>query len=118
MQLRGRPPQTRAAACRQVTERIEKKQCQVSDGLFPKSLFAWPKTFFDKSKACYRPCQNSPSGLKQLTSPNLPLRQDLSAKKRFDDRSKKFLCGERSVRKMNIETRNLNDGLHAPSVYF
>ncbi|RLC12662.1 MAG: hypothetical protein DRH43_01020 [Deltaproteobacteria bacterium] len=58
----------RLRAGRQVTERIEKKQCQVSDGLFPKSLFAWSKTFFDKSKACYRRCQNSPSGLKQLTS--------------------------------------------------
>jgi len=24
------------------------------DGLFPKSLFTWSKTFFDKSKACSR----------------------------------------------------------------
>jgi len=34
----------------------------------PKSLFAWSKTLFDKSKACYGRCRNSPSGLKQLTS--------------------------------------------------
>ena len=33
-----------------------------------KSLFALSKTFFDKSKAPSRRCQNSPSGLKQLTS--------------------------------------------------
>jgi hypothetical protein len=36
--------------------------------LLPKSLFAGSKTFFDKSKALSRRCQNSPSGLKQLTS--------------------------------------------------
>jgi hypothetical protein len=37
-------------------------------GLLPKSLFAWSKTFFDKSKACSRRFQNSPFGLKQLKS--------------------------------------------------
>jgi len=37
-------------------------------GLLPKSLFAWSKTFFDKTKARYRRCQNSLFGLKQLTS--------------------------------------------------
>jgi hypothetical protein len=36
--------------------------------LLPKSLFAWSKTFFDKSKACFRRFQNSPFGLKQLES--------------------------------------------------
>jgi hypothetical protein len=36
--------------------------------LLPKSLFAWSKTFFDKSKAPSRRCQNSPLELKQLTS--------------------------------------------------
>ena len=35
-------------------------------GLLPKSLLACSETFFDKSKACSRQCQNSPSGLKQL----------------------------------------------------
>jgi len=34
----------------------------------PKSLFSWSKTFFEESKAPSRRCQNSPSGLKQLTS--------------------------------------------------
>jgi len=38
------------------------------DRLLPKSLFALSKTFFDKSKAPSRRCQNSPLGLKQLTS--------------------------------------------------
>jgi hypothetical protein len=36
--------------------------------LLPKSLFSWSKTFFDKSKARSRRCQNSPLGFKQLTS--------------------------------------------------
>jgi hypothetical protein len=36
------------------------------NGLLPKSLFACSETFFDKSKACSRQCQNSPLGLKQL----------------------------------------------------
>ncbi len=36
------------------------------DGLLPKSLFAFSKAFFDKSKACSRCFQNSPFGLKQL----------------------------------------------------
>ena len=39
-----------------------------TNGLLPKSLFAWSKTFFDKSEARSRRCQNSPFGLKQLTS--------------------------------------------------
>jgi hypothetical protein len=38
------------------------------DRLLPKSLFAWSKTLFDKSKACSRRFQNSPFGLKQLKS--------------------------------------------------
>jgi hypothetical protein len=38
------------------------------NGLLPKSLFACSETFFDKSKACSRRCQNSPFALKQLTS--------------------------------------------------
>jgi len=38
------------------------------DRLLPKSLFAWSKTFFDKSRTRSRRCQNSPLGLKQLTS--------------------------------------------------
>ena len=37
-------------------------------GLLPKSLFACSETFFDKSRACSRRCQNSPFGLNQLTS--------------------------------------------------
>jgi hypothetical protein len=44
-------------------------KCQVESGLWgllPKSLLACSETFFDKSKACSRQCQNSPSGLKQL----------------------------------------------------
>jgi len=38
------------------------------DGLLPKPFFALSKTFFDKSKACFRRFQNSPLGLKQLKS--------------------------------------------------
>jgi hypothetical protein len=40
------------------------------DGLLPKpkSLFAWSKTFVDKSKACSRRFENSPFGLKQFKS--------------------------------------------------
>jgi hypothetical protein len=37
-------------------------------GLLPKSLFVCSEAFFDKSKARFRRCQNSPCGLKQLTS--------------------------------------------------
>jgi hypothetical protein len=36
--------------------------------LLPKSLFSSSKTFIEKSKARSRRCQNSPLGLKQLTS--------------------------------------------------
>ncbi|RLC09910.1 MAG: hypothetical protein DRH43_07435 [Deltaproteobacteria bacterium] len=49
---------------------------------------------------------------------NLPLRQDLLAKKRFNARSKEFLFGQRPVRKMNIETRNPNHALCSGYVYF
>ena len=36
-------------------------------GGLPKSLFAWAKTFFDKSRARFRRCQNSPPRrIKQL----------------------------------------------------
>jgi hypothetical protein len=38
------------------------------NGLLPKSLFAWSKTFFDKSKARSRRFENSPFGLKQFKS--------------------------------------------------
>jgi len=37
-------------------------------GLLPKSLFAWSKTFFDKSKARSRRFENSPFELKQFKS--------------------------------------------------
>jgi C_GCAxxG_C_C family probable redox protein len=40
----------------------------VQNGLLPKSLFAWSKTFFDKSKARSRRFENSPFGLKQFKS--------------------------------------------------
>jgi len=49
---------------------------------------------------------------------NLPLRQDLLAKKRFNDRSKECLFGQRPVRKVNIETRNPNRALCNGYVYF
>jgi hypothetical protein len=53
-------------------------------GLLPKSLFAWPKTFFDKSKACSRPAM-------QRDSPRF------ITKKRFNGRSKEFLFGQQPV---------------------
>jgi hypothetical protein len=40
----------------------------VGSGFLPKSLFAWSKTFFDKSKARSRRFENSPFGLKQFKS--------------------------------------------------
>jgi hypothetical protein len=55
------------------------------NGLLPKSLFAWSKTFFDKSKARSSPACSG-------------IRQDLLAKKRFNDRSKKFLFGQQPVK--------------------
>jgi len=36
--------------------------------LLPKSLFAWSKTFFDKSKAGSSRFENSPFGLKEFKS--------------------------------------------------
>jgi hypothetical protein len=57
--------------------------------LLPKSLFAWSKTFFDKSKAALR--------AQTVQIADLPLRQDLLAKKRFNDRSKEFLFGQQPV---------------------
>jgi hypothetical protein len=57
----------------------------------PKSLFALSETFFDKSKARSRRFQNSPPLAAQTVEiAYLPLRQDLLAKKRFNDRSKEF----------------------------
>jgi len=42
------------------------------DRLLPKSLFTGSKTFFDKSKACSRRCQNSPLGQGHvIVKPNL-----------------------------------------------
>jgi hypothetical protein len=64
-------------------------------GLSPKhkSLFPWSKTFFDKSKARSRQCQNSPFGLKQL--PLLIFRfTKIYYQKRFNDRSKGFMFGQ------------------------
>ena len=49
--------------------------------LLPKSLFAWSKTFIDKSKAPTRQCQNSPLGLRQLTSLIFHFAKSLLAKK-------------------------------------
>jgi len=47
--------------------------------LLPKSLFAWSKTFFDKSKARSRRCQNSPSGHGNvIVKPNLLIFQLLA----------------------------------------
>jgi hypothetical protein len=67
--------------------------------LLPKSLFAWSKTFFDKSKACSRRFENSPPKADQTVQiADLPLRQDLLAKKRFNDRSKEFLFGQQPVK--------------------
>jgi len=72
------------------------------DGLLPKykSLFALSKAVFDKSKACRSIAEIPLSGLQVLSklalrtqpveSTDLPLHQDLLAKKRFNDRSKRF----------------------------
>jgi len=48
--------------------RLAEEMGIVQDRLLPKSLFTGSKTLFDKSKAPSRRCQNSPLGLKQLTS--------------------------------------------------
>ena len=42
---------------------------------------------------------------------NLPFRQDLLAKKRFNDRSKEFLFGQRPVEKLPHNFRNLLVGI-------
>jgi len=77
------------------------------DGLLPKSLFALSKAFFDKSKACRSIGEIPLSGLQVLSklafraqtveSTDLPLHQDLFAKKRFCDRSKGFIFGQQPV---------------------
>jgi hypothetical protein len=56
----------------------------------PKSLFGGSRTFFDKSKAPYRRCQNSALGLLTVEIAYLPLRQDFLAKERFSHCSKGF----------------------------
>jgi len=48
--------------------RLAEKMGTFQNRLLLKSLFTGSKTFFDKSKAPSRRCQNSPLGLKQLTS--------------------------------------------------
>jgi hypothetical protein len=67
----------------------------VLDGLLPKSLFAWSKTFFDKSKARSRRFENSPFGLKQFKFQiaDLPLRQDLFAKNVLMTAQRNFCLG-------------------------
>ncbi len=74
------------------------------DGLLPRSLFALSKTFFDKSKACSRRFALGLHFVRKLALraqtvqiANLPLRQDLLAKKRLNDRSKEFLFGQQPV---------------------
>jgi hypothetical protein len=54
------------------------------DGLLPKSLFAWSKTLLALRA-------------QTVQIADLPLRQDLLAKKRFNDRSKEFLFGQQPV---------------------
>jgi hypothetical protein len=71
--------------------------------LLPKSLFAWSKTLFDKSKACSRQCQNSPFGLKQL--PLLIFRfAKIYCQKRFNDRSRGFVFGQQPVKRGLVYT--------------
>ena len=89
---------TPVAGCK-ASEKSEKNNSQFN-GLLPKSLFALFKAFFDKSKACRSIAEIPLSGLQVLSklafraqtveSIDLPLRQDLFAKKRFNDYSKGF----------------------------
>jgi hypothetical protein len=66
-------------------------------GLLSKSLFACSETFFDKSKACFRRCQNSPFGLKQLTSLVLRFAKIYEQKNVSTNRSKALLFGQQPV---------------------
>jgi len=65
--------------------------------LLPKSLFAWSKTFIDKSTACSSRCQNSPFGLKQLTSLIFRFAK-IYYQKRFNDRSNRLPFGQQPVK--------------------
>jgi hypothetical protein len=59
-----------------------------------KSLFALPKTFFDKSMARSRRLQNSPPSADQTVAiASLPLRQDLLAKNVLMTTQRDFLFG-------------------------
>jgi hypothetical protein len=57
----------------------------------PKSFFACPETFFDKSKACSRRYENSPFGLKQLISLIFRFAKIYEQKKRFNELLKRSL---------------------------
>jgi len=74
----------------------------VSDphGLLPKSLFAWSKTFLDKSKACSWLLSATLHFVSKLAllaqtvqTADLPLRQDLLAKNVLMTAQKKFCLG-------------------------
>jgi len=100
----------RLRAGRQVTERIEKNSVRCQTACCPSPFSLGLKRFLTNLRLA---TAVSKLALRAQTVDiaNLPLRQDLLAKKRFNDRSKEFLFGQRPVRKMNIETRNPNDGL-------
>jgi hypothetical protein len=67
------------------------------DGLLTKSLFACSETFFDKSKACSRRCQNSPWVLNLLIS--LVFRfAKVDEKNVSTDGSKEFWFGQQPVK--------------------
>jgi hypothetical protein len=70
------------------------------DGLLPKSLFAWSKTFFDKSKACSRRLALRLHFVRELALraqtvqiADLPLRQDLLAKNVLMTAQRNFCLG-------------------------
>jgi len=67
------------------------------NGLLLKSIFAWSKTFIDKSRACSRRCQNSPFGLKQLASLIFRFAK-IYYQKRFNDRSNGFAFGQQPAK--------------------
>jgi hypothetical protein len=72
------------------------------DRLLPKSLFPWAKTFFDKSKAHSRRCQNSPLGLKQLTSLIFHFAKGLLAKNVLMTAQRDFRLGNSLSRINNL----------------
>jgi hypothetical protein len=71
--------------------------------LLPKSLFAFPKTFFNKSKARFMRFQNSPTKANQQAEiANLSLRQDFLATSVFMAAQRNSCSGNSLLRPLGV----------------